>query len=666
MVTTANSDAGLGITVSGRDNGLPATMVYLAMCMGLWTLIMMALAAIGGFRPGILLAIGVPLAVIAIARCWRNTRLHLNATPQDWAAAVLLAAATILYAGFPKESILGERDEGIYVQHAMHLALTGGSSIDLEPLGIAGSSQAVAIARGLQEPLPGIYPTTSEYWTFQFSSALPAWLAISKFLGGDWGLLRFNALVCLLNGLVFYLLAKRTLPPRSRVWALVALACYAFNPAQVWISRNTLSEPLSSLFLLSGLLAAYLPIGTMLRRGLIAGALIGMATFVRIDGVVYPLAIAIAWCSGRIIGQRENTDRLLRDMLAGSTLMTVAALAYFQACVPQYFADLRKFVLVACAICAGTVFLAALADRLSRHRRRIPRHAPAILFVFSIAVFTYAMWMRPHLQPYSLIHSDLVPALDGLRDYREATLPNLAGYLGMPMLLFAALGLALFLSRLIPRGMRGAMATIICILLIPTIIYLWNPMVSPDHIWASRRWVPAVIPCVLLLATVGIGSVTRHMPAKVGTIMAWGTALLLASFMLEKQRDTLFMKEDTMLIPQVAAIARFLPNDRPTYLIGMPTLGSALLTAYGKPVLPLALSAGGIQDAATLDIGDQCSQSSPCLLLHPPYVAISDSNATLFAQGAFDRVRRNTSPLAPAHGTRVERTEYRITRISRP
>lgn len=238
----------------------------IVLCVGsaVATLSMMALALAGLFSP---LWIGIVAWLLAGLWCWRARpwiglagRIRMYARPRAKALGILAVAAIVmtagvLYAFFPKESLLGERDEGIYAQHALHLLRTGGSAIDLQALGVAGDPAIVAIERGRAPELPGIYPTPGR-WTFQFSAATPVWMAMLGSVLGPQGIFRFNAIVGVLNCLAFFVLVRRILKPSQRVWAIAALVVYALQPAQVWISRNSLSEPFCSWFVLNGAVLA--------------------------------------------------------------------------------------------------------------------------------------------------------------------------------------------------------------------------------------------------------------------------------------------------------------------------------------------------------------------------------------------------------------------------
>lgn len=643
-----------------------------------WTLLMMAIAAYGQFNHAV---IGVVGWLIVLTYLWQRcaeparatkARRLVYPTARDLLALLIIAAASVLYFVPAKQSILGERDEGIYVQHAMHLARTGGSAIELGTLGLQGNRRIQEISTRTAQPLPGIYPA-ADRWTFQFSAATPVWMALFEGGFGPLSGLSFNAVVGLLNCMAFYLLVRRSLPPGGRMWAVPALSAFAFNAAQVWISRNTLSEPFASWFLLCGLLAATTPIadGPRLRSGFVAGVLIGMSTFVRIDSVILAVAVLIAWAIARLTGTAAPAsplDRRLQAIAFACVAVNAAAMLYFGLFVPDYLKSVAEFVLAAGA--AGIVALALVhAAGLPRVRSALRSANAAIAsagVMTVLSLFVYAYWIRPHVEPFSTIHSDLVPSLNGMRDFREQAVPNLVAYLGLPAVLIAVTGACAWIWRTHHHRVAASRFMAPAVIVLPILVYLWNPLVSPDHVWASRRWIPAVIPGVLLLSALGAAILSRRFPRRVRDFASVAATAALAMSLLAAQRETLWFQEDAGLIDQVAAISAMLPSDRPSYVLDSEPLASALLAGFGKPVIPLRSTRPGPQSAASLGLVADCSDARPCLVLHDRSISIRGPGTHLHAYGTIRRQRRNTNTAALAHGTHPAAYDYFVTRIGGP
>jgi len=638
------------------------------------TLLLMALAQAGAFVPA---ATGLAGWAFLVAWCWRERAWTRIGPALAWArrharrhgravaaAAVIVVAAFFLYAMYPKESLLGERDEGLYAQHALHLLRSGGSAIDLAALGIAGDPGIEAIAQGKAPELPGLYPTGAR-WTFQFSAATPVWMAMLAAPLGPQGIFRFNAMIGALNCVAFFVLARRLLPAGARAWAVPALAAFALQPAQVWVSRNSLSEPLCAWFLATGLYAASLGAARRSRRlGLLAGALIGMGCFVRIDAIVFALAAAAAALAAAALGRDARQPRAaaaLAETALGCYLVAALAMGYFLACVQPYLIGLSELVVAAAVATVAEprqMRMAARAPGLRLGETAAARLAwPAAAAV--AALFVYALWIRPQLPPYALIESRLVPQLNGQRDYREASLRNVAAYLSWPVVLAAGLGAALAVRAMLARRLSPARAWVLAFLLVPTVVYLWRPMVSPDHIWAARRWLPAVFPAVIVLAAFAAARLGRRLPRTGAQALAAVLALALGGHLLWQQRDTLRLREDAGMLAQIGAIAAHLPSDRRTYVLGQPQLASALLNGFGVPAVQPPPQTWN-------DPARFCPAHGECWVVHHPTVQpIAVAGAVAVADLPLRRLRRVTSVEPLAHGTYQEAGQWRVTRIAR-
>lgn len=670
------------LALVGHDASRPlrsSPLVVICVGSATLTLLLMVLALSGVFVP---VAIGAAGWAVLAWWSWRERPWdRLAAAAKDWKAillafrfrmilvAAIVAGAGFLYAFFPKESLLGERDEGIYAQHALHLLRTGGSAIDLERMGLAREPGILAIEQGRAPELPGIYPTGS-HWTFQFSAATPVWMTMLAALLGPMGIFRFNAMLGVVNCLAFYALVARFLPPGRRLWAVAALAVFAFQPAQVWVSRNTLSEPLCAWFLLNGLFAGMLALGRGSRAiGLVAGGLIGMASFVRIDAVVFPLAIALATLALVAAGRLQRGSRAaaaLHAIALGCYCVNAAALLYFGVFVRTYLTGLADLVVPAVAATALCAIATALLGRYPGLRLS-PRHAARLAWpiaIGAIAVFAYALWLRPDMQPYALIESKLVPQLNGTRDYREVSLVNLSAYLSGAVVLMAGIGASLGLWLALRNKLSRAKTWALLFLLIPVAVYLWRPMISPDHIWAARRWVPAVFPACIVLAALGASALSARLTRPQVGAVAVLSMLALTTSLLSRQRETLFLREDAQMVAQIGAIAQALPQDRVSYVIGSGPLTSALLTGFGRRVAQLTPTAP--LTAANLGLPAACADPyRSCLVVHPRAQPIEGPQAHPVADAAIVRIRRNTAFVAPARGTHEDRGEWRITRIGR-
>lgn len=658
------------VVLAGAKLRLLRRSALAMLCVGsaAWTLALMALAAAGLFYPAWIGAMGWATTAAAVSRA--PLRQAMRTALPRWrpsllAVGAIVLAAGLLYAGFPKQSLLGERDEGIYAQHALHLLRSADSRIDLQALGIASDPAVSAIEHKRSPELPGIYPTGTR-WTFQFSSATPVWMAMLGAVLGPQAIFRFNAVIGALNCLAFYALMLRCLPPGRRHWAIAALAIFALQPAQVWISRNSLSEPFCAWFVLNGVWVAALAIARRSQSlGWAAGLLLGMSALVRIDAVVFPLTAA---CAALVFSAVDRTRgrggaRAALSVGAGCLAASVAAMLYFALLVRPYFVGLADLALPAMIAALSCLLGAWLYSRVrpAPMPERAWGAAAWLAATALLAVFAYAMWIRPDVLPYALIESKLVPHLNGMRDYREISLRNLSAYLGLWVVLAAGLGAAVAVWRVLRHRAATAVDWTMLFLLVPTLVYLWRPMISPDHVWAARRWVPAVFPASIAFAAVGIAFLAQRWPRRTQRAAAAAIAVALSAQLLWQQRESLFLREDRDLVAQIGAIAGHLPADRVSYVAGSGPLTSALLSGYGRPVAMLPADLGPLSVERLSRYG-ACA-GGPCLIVHPKGLAITGAGARIVAELPIARVRRNTAFHAPARGVHEERSDWRITRI---
>jgi hypothetical protein len=545
----------------------------------------------------------------------RKALWHEGIRKADLGMVMLVGLAAFLYLGYPAESPLGNRDEGLYS--------LGGLALDRAGTLVIPRPDALAKAPTLFAPLflgsdfflPGI-PVGSELKP-QFSPVLPAWIAELHAAGGDRWLYRVNALFALGALGILHLLARQRLRPAV---ALLAAAVFALNPAQVWISRVNLAEPLGQLLALGGIALGVDALRSRNRLRLAAAAvLFTLSCSVRLDmAIVAPMLFAAAFAASLWGPPVADEEVRMMFRLAAATLggqaLAVAGLAVWS---PVYVADnLRPLVL---ALAASLIF--ALGHVAVRHgalgwlrsipmRKRLTLGCIAALCV----AFTYAAFVRPHLAPFALIPGK--GALAGLRDYREESLRNLAAYLGWPALLFALAGAVIGTARVI-AGRTSPSATILVVLAIGTAtVYLTAPEVSPDHFWAIRRFVTLAIPMIILMGGWGVQSLAaattgwRYRPAMTILVVVAAASLLWA------QRNTLLFRENAGLTAQLRALDATLPPGR-LVVRDLDALGTTFALGFGREVLPLRDEHVAVGDA-TQSFWRDCPRRE-CTLLHASF-----------------------------------------------
>ena len=606
--------------IAGRQSPLgqrQAWVLAIPVGVAVWSLPMTAAAYAGIFAPMLLGALGWVGALLAAVSLSRTSSLLLpQASRTAVATAIGLLALAALYASFPNESLLGNRDEGLYTLIALLLRRTGGMAVAAPAAMSAAPTLFEPFINGQAFFLPGIYQTEHGF-RLQFAPFLPAWIAQFSAATGGYGLFRVSAAFALGSVAVFHVLARRFVRPRLAVFATVG---FALNPAQVWISRINLVEPMAQLLVLGGLLASVIALERKsMRIATLAGALFGIASFGRLDIVMLSaltvgvLVILTVWLSERSVGAWGAAAAL-----AGATcvlqLVATVVLAVFS---PVYFADNVTPVLFAgAAVLAGLAALPLSRTRLTEMLRRPrPRLVVALgAAAIVVGLFVYAALVRPQLESFALIDRP-GSALDGTRDFRERSLLNLAAYLSWPLLLVSVMGALVALGRTFRGRARAGLTLVAVISIAIAIVILANPRVSPDHFWGVRRFIPLAIPGVVLLAAYGLQATLLRVVGMRQRSLATLAALALGTALVMMQWSTIFTRENRGLTVQMSSVNDLLGGSSLLVVRGHDPLATTLFLGYARPVLPLRDVAVAV-DASTRSFWSRCTREDPCTLVH--------------------------------------------------
>ena len=531
-------------------------------------LLLAGLAWLDWYSPAVVGFLGWVLAALTRHRLTPGTGRFDRSQLLVLLGAVVLA----IWSGrLATESILAGRDEGVYSNHAVHLARTGALRVAptfqelFEPdyFSLAAEAQAGGYFFDIEEE--NIY--------LQFPPSFALFLAQAFGIGGYTGLFWFNPLLGALNVLLFFGVARRLLPVS---WAGLGTVFFALVLPQFWIVRVTLSEVLTQTLLLAGLGLFFDGVKARHARSyLAAGALLALGTFVRIDA--YLAVIAVAGAGAFLsLAAADAVDAPLRRMARWGSLLAwgiaVLALAYGRSTSPGYYADFMPKVGLMLGAAAGLTLLAWVPlPAEARNRVRNVLAYPVIgnaLAVIVGGLVLYAWFLRPQLEPFA----EFAPELGRTgRDYRENTVRDLAAYLSGPGL---ALGVAgyLMLLRALLKGRQLALAALLAVWTVAAGLYLYNPYISTDHIWKMRRYVPVVIPGFVLFATWAAAALAPRIAApKLRQAAVALASCALLGFLGHRLTPLAARQIDAGAVQFVTEVANAIPRDALVVALNLPT-----------------------------------------------------------------------------------------------
>ena len=504
----------------GEPAELLASVLYWALVTALtMSIVGLVLAVVGVFYPITLLVIGVPASVGLGIAAWvpfrqASRELISGGVLPVVAVVVILGASVGSAAFFPAEHLITNRDPGVYLTTGRWLADEG-------TLLVSGATGGFADVEDITAASPGYYEVRDDGTVDpQFLHLLPVWGAAAHWIGGDQALFRVNAIVIALALAALWLFAATIMRP----WfAVLATASVAVLLPTVHFARDLYSEPLALLFVFAGF--AFL---TFARRAehrglaLLAGLMAAAVTMVRIDGwlvVVAVIAYLMAvWWQANEAGANTTITRFVNPALLG--VLITGSVGLFDAMVRtrQYMIDrgpqvVMMFGLIVAIVLVGLVALRRpqpfrrLAAWFDHHRTTFAWSIPLVVIAVATALFS----VRPLVQEtHGVTLNSIVLSVqraqaltvDGTRTYNEWSMHWLSWYLGVFGLALAVIGLAWVWRRAI-LGLRGVWPFLLTLSLTAA-GYVLRPSITPDQLWAIRRFLPVILPGLIVTAVLGV------------------------------------------------------------------------------------------------------------------------------------------------------------------
>jgi hypothetical protein len=517
-------DDGPELTV-GEAGGL-----VLAVAVAMVATASLALAEVGRHDGWLALGLGLAVTGLLTAAMWLSGPrpvVRVDRVEIGLVAVAGVAAAFFFLPGFPYAS--ADKDPGVYVAHAFAIAREGDVSIPDEVLARGIDPN---IDQGIRFPGLWLDPTDPDVVTPQFYHLYPATLATADDLVGSSGVFNTSPVLAVMSVCLLAIAARRA---SGTAVAIVFAALLITSMMQVWQAKYPSTEILAQFLLAGSLLGGVLAVERRWAGGAFAaGVLLTVGFLARPDGFLYIL-LATA-----VIGMVIAVDRFDRRTVAlglGLALpFPYAAWNAYELRV-QYSATNSVPSLATLVGACALAVLAGVAVRglvvlvggrrgrgggggaPDREEDRAGARAPGVdllelvarwqvplgvLFGLAFGLVLLALWHREDLlgtdYVYSHFQQATIPSLD------ELNIKWLSWFLTMRGLVVVWLGLVVVaVTR--PRAS-------LYLLLLPGVVllpvYLWDARISMRLMWWVRRFVPAVLPALMLLVAIAIAWALLH------------------------------------------------------------------------------------------------------------------------------------------------------------
>lgn len=499
------------------------------------------------------------LLVAVAAAVLSRGRLRFGPAAPRVTLAALVPVALLLLGAWrffpPAEYIMGGKDPGGYMNEGIQIAQRG-AIVVTDPVVAA----VPPFARDLFFPsherqdyyglrFMGFYIQDPDAGTVvgQFPHLYPASIAIGYGIDGLTGARRTPGVWAILGVLAVYFAGARLL---GRPAAAAAAGLLALHVIQLWWARYPNADMVMQALLFAALLAnARAHVDGDRFFAPVAAVLLGLLLFLRFDAVLGIAGVLAGVVLGVVNGQRPRVGFIL-PLAAFGVAATAYMLGPLRAYVDLYIVFLShlpwwQYVLLAAAAVGALTVLAGIRRR-PRASRQIIEWTPRVVAAGVVLGAIYAFWLR---QPGGK-----------LTDYDALALRMFASfYLTVPGLIAAVIGFVLIARRAFWRD-----PALLTTLVIFSFFLFYKIRVVPEHFWMTRRFVPVILPglllCIAGAAFSGIRSGaqgTRTVRVVVGSIFIG----LLASQYARASRPLLDHVEYAGLIPRMEQLAGRIQED---------------------------------------------------------------------------------------------------------
>ena len=479
---------------------------------------------------GLTLLATITLGVVA----WRlggRPRLVVDRAELAVLAGVALVAAVLFFPGFAYGA---GKDPGAYVSHAIAIARIGSSSFDDPVLDRSRVPTVEVMREDDVARFPAIWIGDRDPHTIvlQFYHLWPALLASAFEAGGYTGLVNLAPLCGVLAVLLVTLAARRAF---GLLTAALAGLLLATNMLEVWQAKYPSSEMFTQLVVSGCLLGIVVALQTGWRPAAgLAGLLLGMAYLTRPDSLLLIL-LAVGVACGLILAGRFDG----RAGWFAAGLAVTLPYGFYQA-----YVSARRYTLannvpdlpVVLAFIVGVLAVAVLVRRVTPaagrwgwqllEQRPVQRRL-GIAVAGTAALLLVLGFLRPWL--FGPVWGDFRGR--PIRTYDEATLIRLSWFFTLPGFGLALAGLALVALR---RWRAAAWALLLpALCLLP--VYAYRAEVSARLMWWTRRFVPIILPGLVVLIAVALaaglalaaGPRRLRWPVRAGTAVVVGFLLVI-------------------------------------------------------------------------------------------------------------------------------------------
>lgn len=446
----------------------------------------------------LVLIFGVPAAIATSLIAYKLSSREQDIYKTNRVAAnciVLLLVILWIFANahFTTQHLITNRDPGVY-------ALTGVELITNDNLKIQSDKVPAGSAR-VSDYSPGFMPSLDNPKTLNAQGVhlLPLLLGLFGRILGTNAMFHMNILVGGVSLLAVYALARSLLRPQ---WAILAPFVLSLSLPVLYFSRDAYTEPLLMLFSMSSLALIVMATKKSSKSvWFLAGLLGGTGALTRIDFYIFALAVlASVFIYVMVTGLKGTKLKAIQEgavFITGLSVGSILGWLDVAKLSQSYYASERdniwpELVAVFLSLAIGLVLIGivwvipTIPKFYKRHKAKLSFLASWLWIIAAMLLISRPLWYRG----FKLSDSGVVS-----RNFHEQTFNWIIWYLGPIIVLLGILGIALAIVKIIKKGDIMLLSPVLAVTSI-TLLYLIHPSISPDQVWASRRFLPISFPLI--------------------------------------------------------------------------------------------------------------------------------------------------------------------------
>lgn len=520
------------------------------------------------------------MAAYAVVRFSRTTRP--GSQKEQRIVDVLVIIGAIVWLGFnilyTSQHVVTDRDPATYGVAGVWLINHDNLDIHYSPefQDLEGTSQWSAGFAVDKDYPDRIYA--------QGQHLLPTLLGLGGRIVGDQHLFHIAPLFGMTALLAIYAFARLLVRPR---WALVATAVIAVSLPLIYFSRDNYTEPLAATFTFSAL--ALILVAQKTKRLIlwgIAGIVAGAGALTRVDAYLMIATLVLFAALYVVLAKKtERRAKLQHVGTFGLGLAVPAIVGWLDVSLlsPLYFRDIYPMlkqeiwaICTALVVGGGLIIVGWRTSVLTWLDRHTKKWRGLAIFIGILLLATIIISRPLWYTSYVSVQNELIAGLQMAagdpvepRNYAEQTAQWVAWYIGPFMGILGVIGLAWAASRAVMQRELFLLASVV-VVGFTSIVYFILPNITADQIWAIRRFVPVIIPGLVIFGVYALDQLAlkwRLSSVKQGAITGI-IAILLIAVPLQVSMPLLHVRERKQLA-SINAVCQSIPKNAAVLWVGI-------------------------------------------------------------------------------------------------